>query len=136
MQIEKKMREVTLNAPSYKELKQIYMAREIYMPSKGKRIQGSDKKKDSRNYTTEEINEIHKKFFKGFNAFRGNPELTDLLEGIDDYMRELKTYGVQDSEVKNVRINFLKILGNFLVIIPMLLINLVFVSVRAIFMLF
>lgn len=31
-QVEKKMREVTLNAPSYKELKQIYMAREIYMP--------------------------------------------------------------------------------------------------------
>ena len=34
VQVEKKMREVTLNAPSYKELKQIYMAREIYMPSK------------------------------------------------------------------------------------------------------
>ena len=45
-------------------------------------------------------------------------------------MKELKTYGVQDSEVKNIRINFLKILGNFLVIIPKLLINLVFVSTK------
>jgi hypothetical protein len=34
--VEKKMREVTLNAPTYKELKQIYMARELYMPSKRK----------------------------------------------------------------------------------------------------
>jgi hypothetical protein len=34
VEVEKKMREVTMNAPSYKELKQIYMAREIYMPSK------------------------------------------------------------------------------------------------------
>jgi glycerol-3-phosphate O-acyltransferase / dihydroxyacetone phosphate acyltransferase len=35
--VEKKMREVTLNAPSYKELKQIYMAREIYMPERMER---------------------------------------------------------------------------------------------------
>ena len=34
VEVEKKMREVTLNAPSYKELKQIYMARSIYMPTK------------------------------------------------------------------------------------------------------
>lgn len=34
MEVERKMRDVTLNAPSYKELKQIYMAREIYMPTR------------------------------------------------------------------------------------------------------
>lgn len=66
------MREVTLNAPSYKELKQIYMAREIYMPS----VKDGSKKKDGdREYTPEEINEISKKFFVGFNQYRGKPEL-------------------------------------------------------------
>jgi glycerol-3-phosphate O-acyltransferase/dihydroxyacetone phosphate acyltransferase len=56
VQVEKKMREVTLNAPSYKELKQIYMAREIYMPSR--RLEIEAKKKDGHSYTLEEINEI------------------------------------------------------------------------------
>jgi hypothetical protein len=52
------MREVTLNAPSYKELRQIYMAREIYLPSS--RALGS------RKLSTEEVNEINKRFFKGY----------------------------------------------------------------------
>lgn len=95
VEVEKKMREVTMNATSYKELKQIYMAREIYMPSLKGKFFGEKKEKDDRvSYTAEEINEIQKKFFIGFNAIRGRPELSDLLEGIDDYMRELKTYGI------------------------------------------
>lgn len=68
VQVEKKMREVTLNASSYKELKQVYMAREIYMPER-RLVAQADKKTD---FTAEEINEIQKKFFKGFNAFKGN----------------------------------------------------------------
>lgn len=117
------MREVTLNASSYKELKQVYMAREIYMPER-RLVAQADKKTD---FTAEEINEIQKKFFKGFNAFKGNEQLRDLLEEIDVYMKELKAYNIQDSQVKNVNINFLRILGNVLAIIPKLLVNLLFV---------
>lgn len=115
------MREVTLNAPSYKELRQLYMAREIYMPSSRSLGEGQ------RKFTVEEVNEINKKFFKGFQAYRSTPELKTLLEEVDIYMKELKTYNVEDYQVKSVRINFLRILGNFLVIIPKLLINLLFV---------
>jgi hypothetical protein len=43
-------------------------------------------------------------------------------------MKELKTFGIQDYQVKNVRINFMRILGNILVILPALFANLVFVS--------
>lgn len=43
-------------------------------------------------------------------------------------MKELKTLNMQDSEVKNMHINFLMIFGNFLVIIPKMLIFLIFVS--------
>jgi hypothetical protein len=68
------MREVTLNAPSYKELKQIYMAREIYLPSR--KWEKEVKKNDGHHtYTLEEINEIQKKFMKGLQSFRGKPEL-------------------------------------------------------------
>lgn len=83
IEVEKKMREVTLNAPSYKELRQLYMARDIYMP----------KKKDM---NVEQMNEIQKRFLKGFNAFRSHPELKTLLEEIEDYIRELKAYNVRD----------------------------------------
>jgi len=31
-EVERKMRDVTLQAPSYNELKRIYMARDLYMP--------------------------------------------------------------------------------------------------------
>lgn len=93
VEVEKKMREVTMNAPSYKELKQIYMAREIYMPSKrvkqqqqvegGSTSAGTSKKSGGTSYSVEEVNAIQKHFFKGFNSYRGRPELTDLLENID-----------------------------------------------------
>ncbi len=56
--------------------------------------------------------------------------MQELLEDIDAYMKELKTFGIQDYQVKNVRINFMRILGNILVIIPALLANLVFVCIR------
>ncbi len=57
VEVEKKMREVTLNAPSYKELKQIYMAREIYLPSR--KLEKEAKKNEGHHtYTLEEINEI------------------------------------------------------------------------------
>ena len=88
LQVEKKMREVTLSAPSYKELKQLYMAREIYMPSSRSLGEGQ------RKFTAEETNEINKKFFKGFQAFRSKPELQTLLDELDIYMKELKTYNV------------------------------------------
>jgi hypothetical protein len=43
-------------------------------------------------------------------------------------MNELKAFNIQDNQVKNVKINFLRILGNFLVTIPKVLINLSLVS--------
>jgi hypothetical protein len=74
------------------------------------------------------VNEIQKKFFKGFNSFRSHPELKSLLEELDDYMRELKAFNVNDSEVKTLKINFFKIFANFLIVLPKVLINLSFVS--------
>jgi hypothetical protein len=65
---------------------------------------------------------------KGLQSFRGKPELQELLEDIDAYMKELKTFGIQDNQVKNVKINFMRILGNIIVVLPALLANLVFVS--------
>ena len=65
---------------------------------------------------------------KGLQSFRGKPELQEILEDIDAYMKELKTFGIEDYQVKSVKINFMRIIGNIFVIIPALLGNLVFVS--------
>ena len=121
--VESKMREVTLNAPSYKELQMIYLARDIYMPSK------------SKGYTINEINEIQKKFAKGFATYRSSPELKPLLEEVEAYMRELKALNVEDSGVKTLKINFCRIILNFVNIIPRVVINLLF-SLAGLIMLF
>ena len=53
------LRKVTLTAPSIKELKAIYLARDLYMP-----------KTLDKELSEEEENAIYKRFFKGYNAFR------------------------------------------------------------------
>eukprot|EP00347_Sterkiella_histriomuscorum_P011872 403370778 len=111
-EVERKMRDVTLNAPSYRELQQVYMARDIYMP------------RNPKNLTKEQINDIQNKFCKGFNTYRHTPELQELLQQIDDYMKELRVYNIHDYEVKTIRINFFRIMINFIVIIPIFLLYL------------
>jgi hypothetical protein len=60
-EVEKKMREVTLTAPSYRELKQIYMVRDLYMP------------KDDHKYSKEQVNEIYKRFARAYSKLSENP---------------------------------------------------------------
>jgi hypothetical protein len=45
-------------------------------------------------------------------------------------MKELKTLNMEDNQVKNMNINFLRIFGNFLIIIPKILIYLIFVNLE------
>ena len=53
--LQERMREVVMTAPSYDELQAIYMARNLYLP---KNIQG---------FTPEQENEIYQRFSRGFN---------------------------------------------------------------------
>ena len=106
-EVEKRMKDVTLSAPSYRELKLMYMARDLYVPKPGKY-----------KITIEQINEIQSRFSKGLYAYRNNPELKENFEAIDGYMKELKILNVKDSEVKKIKINFCMIMMNFLSNIP------------------
>lgn len=82
IEVENKMREVTLNAPTYKELRLIYMARELYIP------------KNLKGVSIEKINEVQQGFAKGINAYRDQEEVKEVLENLEQYMRELKIYNV------------------------------------------
>jgi len=97
------MREVTLSAPSYNELKKIYLARDIYLPRKLKQ-----------QLSPEQLNDNYKKFFQGYNSFRDKPELKELLEEIGLYEKQLKTFSINDEDVADLRLNFAGILGNFI----------------------
>ena len=46
-EVERRMRDVTISAPSYKQLKQIYLIRDIYMP-----------RDEKEKYSKEQINEV------------------------------------------------------------------------------
>ena len=100
--IEERMREITLTAPSYNELQAIYMSRTLYMP------------KGSTKYTPEQRNDIYQRFFNGFRVFRDNQELKNLIEEVTEYRHELKTLNITDSQVKEMRITFLHLIWNFL----------------------
>lgn len=55
--VERTLRSVTFSAPSYKELRAIYLSRRLYLPAT-----------QAESYTQEEINELYKRFFKGYQT--------------------------------------------------------------------
>jgi len=57
LQVEAKLRSVTFTAPNFKELRSIYLARKLYLPSS-----------KENEYTDVEINDLYKRFFKGYNV--------------------------------------------------------------------
>ena len=79
-------------------------------------------------YTPKEINDIYKRFFKGFNAFRDHPEMKNLIEELNVYRKELKTHNVKDRDVVNLKVNFGRTILNFVEILPYFIGNLLFVS--------
>jgi glycerol-3-phosphate O-acyltransferase/dihydroxyacetone phosphate acyltransferase len=112
--IEGKMREVTLSAPSYEALQNIYLARDIYMPSDSSRLSDKD------------INEIYKRFFKGFSILKGMPEAKVYLENIELYRKELKAFNLRDHDVNYLKMNFCIIIYNFFYSVCMILFYLSF----------
>lgn len=61
--LEDRMREVVMTAPSYNELQAIYMARNLYLP---KRLQS---------FSPEQENDIYQRFSKGYSMLKEKPEM-------------------------------------------------------------
>jgi len=82
--IESRMKEVTLSSPNFQIQQNIYIARDIYMPSNQKKL------------TESEVNESYKRFFKGFNLLKDQPEANEFLSDINLYRKELKALNLRD----------------------------------------
>jgi len=93
--LEKRMKEVTMTAPSYNELQAIYMARNLYLP------------KNLQNFSPEQENEIYQRFAKGYNKMKDKPELQQLVEEITSYRKMLKLFCIDDQQVVLFKSNVL-----------------------------
>mmetsp|Transcript_26571 Transcript_26571/g.26447 ORF Transcript_26571/g.26447 Transcript_26571/m.26447 type:complete len:378 (+) Transcript_26571:685-1818(+) len=113
---EKKLRSVTFTAPNYRELKNIYLARRLYIPSS-----------EIGNYSQEEINELYKRFFKGYQEMRKRPEVENLMEEVYEYGRDLKSLGVKDSKIYEIEFNTLDLLKKSVISLFKMMMSLIFV---------
>jgi len=91
------------------------MARDIYMP-----------RNEKQKYSKEQINDVYKRFFNGFNNSKDHPEIEPLFAELDSYIKDLKALGISDEEVKNLNINFGKVFISYLWTMVMVLFNLSF----------
>lgn len=87
-EIESRMKSVTLRAPTFNELRSIHMLREIYVPKEVK-------------LTPLQHSELCKRFVKGYEAVKDEPEVKEILTELNLYIREIDEIGITDEIVKN-----------------------------------
>jgi glycerol-3-phosphate O-acyltransferase/dihydroxyacetone phosphate acyltransferase len=114
--IERTLRTVTFSAPSYKELRAIYLARRLYLPTS-----------QAESYTEEEINELYKRFFKGYQTCRGEQVVEEIMTDIYDYGNDLKSLGFKDSQVYEKELSTLNLVRSSLVSLVKMVMSLIFV---------
>lgn len=82
------MKSVTLTAPSYNELKSLFIVRNLYIPT--------DIKVTPTQYT-----EICKRFIKGYEKLKDNETIKKEMEKVNEYTNELDKVGLRDRNVKS-----------------------------------
>jgi hypothetical protein len=81
------MKAVTLTAPSYQELRSLYLIRKLYVPNN---VQ----------LTATQYSEICKRFSKGYEKLKEREDTKHLVRMVNKYMNELELTGLGDHEVK------------------------------------
>jgi len=84
--IEKRLREVSLNAPSYEELQAIHMARRLYLPSQ----QSFLAKGQASKAKYEKMNNTYQYFFSSYDLVKENQQVTELIQDMSSYRKHLK----------------------------------------------
>ncbi len=80
------MKSVTLTAPTYNELKALFLVRKLYVPN--------DVKVTPTQYT-----EICKRFIKGYEKLKDNETIKKLMLQVNEYTVELDSVGFRDRNV-------------------------------------
>ena len=120
------MKAVTLTAPSYNELKSLFILRNLYVP------------KDVE-LTPTQFTELCKRFNKGYEKLKDNEDIKGVVVRINDYANDLENLGIRDSNVKSDNFTHAWIikenLVNFFVVIFFIIVTLPAVVLLSPFML-
>jgi len=106
IEIESRMKAVTLTAPSYLELRSVHFVRKLYVPS-GEKL------------SPLEYSELCKRFLKGYDKLKESEETKMMLMEINKYTRELESVGISDHELKEMKITYAWMLKNTLIYVLM-----------------
>jgi len=82
------MKAVTLTAPSYNELKSLFLIRSLYIPTDVK-------------VTPTQFTEICKRFIKGYNKLKDNETIKKAMSQVNEYTNELDKVGLRDRNVRS-----------------------------------
>lgn len=82
------MKAVTLTAPSYNELKSLFIIRSLYIPTDVK-------------VTPTQFTEICKRFIKGYNKLKDNETIKKAMSKVNEYTNELDEVGLRDRNVRS-----------------------------------
>ena len=92
-EIEARMKAVTLTAPSYQELRSLFLVRKLYVPPEAK-------------LTATQYNELCKRFSKGYEKLKEREDTQVLIKKVNKYINELESTGINDHEVKKIDFNY------------------------------
>eukprot|EP00357_Protocruzia_adherens_P033072 CAMPEP_0115003976 /NCGR_PEP_ID=MMETSP0216-20121206/18932_1 /TAXON_ID=223996 /ORGANISM="Protocruzia adherens, Strain Boccale" /LENGTH=595 /DNA_ID=CAMNT_0002369885 /DNA_START=54 /DNA_END=1841 /DNA_ORIENTATION=- len=113
-EIEHRLRDVTLTAPSYHVLQSILYARRLYTPR-------------DKSLTKEEETLIHRRLSRAFSVMKNNQTLQSLLNEIRLYIRELHELGLKDSQVTRTSTKYQnKLIWNMMYAFVMMFISILF----------
>ena len=92
-EIESRMKSVTLTAPSYAELKSLFLVRKLYVPP-------------DTTLSPTQYNELCKRFSKGYQKLKDKKETQTMVVKVNRYINELENTGINDHEVKKIDFNY------------------------------
>jgi glycerol-3-phosphate O-acyltransferase/dihydroxyacetone phosphate acyltransferase len=99
-EIESRLKAVTLRAPTYEELRALHLLRKIYLPKKTK-------------LTPTQYSEVCKRFTKGYEKLKEQPECRDTVKRIHNYITEIDEIAITDTEVSNIEFKQAMLRGKF-----------------------
>jgi hypothetical protein len=110
---------VWVTAPSYDELSQIFLARQIVRP-------------DNLNENPSKIMELNLKFAKGYrymkDKYPGNQEFDKVVEMVKEYSKKIDLLGLNDANVRRSEVGKIRFFAGTLVIVLRIIVGLALVS--------
>jgi len=119
--VETQMRSVILTAPTYKEYMLFKMLRNLYIPSDIK-------------LSAEKSTDLARRIAHIYNQVRDNQDAIQIKRKVMKYMDPLEKLGLEDSDLKEINLNYNILIKKFIIFILLFIINLILALPMLIFL--